>query len=98
MEDSIFLPTGTEGNSEIMYGTANFYSFFRHFHCLYERLIKARALAGKELEAELEKKSELLSKYSDLIAKKKEELKGERYEQIYLKGLYSLLGSNIDAA
>lgn len=92
-----FLPVPSELNA-VMYGSANFYSFFRHFHCLYERIIKARALAGKGLEEELERRPELQSKYLSLSDEKKQQLQVERYEEIYLKGLRSLLYNAVDAA
>ncbi len=98
IEDALFLPTATSDHCNVMYGTADFYSFFRHFHCLYERLIKARTFAGKALEADLEKRPELATKFSALLGKKRDELKTERYEQVYLKGLYAYLRGNIDAA
>ena len=96
-DDKIFLPSASDFNS-VMYATVNFYSFFRHFHCLYERLIKARVLADKGLEEELERKPELKVKYDSLTEEKKAELKAERYEQMYVKGLNSLLNGNIDTA
>jgi len=96
LEDAMFLPKPVKNESEILYGTASFYSFFRHFHCLYERLIKARELAENGLDSELEKKPEIQGKFKEILAKKKAELISERYEQIYLKGLYSLLRNNID--
>lgn len=92
-----FLPTASELNA-VMYGSVNFYSFFRHFHCLYERIIKARALAGKGLEEELERRPELQAKYSSLPVQTKDQLQSERYDQVYLKGLQSLLQNTIDVA
>eukprot|EP00826_Nyctotherus_ovalis_P063857 TRINITY_DN9363_c0_g5_i2.p1 TRINITY_DN9363_c0_g5~~TRINITY_DN9363_c0_g5_i2.p1 ORF type:complete len:514 (+),score=148.58 TRINITY_DN9363_c0_g5_i2:1419-2960(+) len=103
MEDNIpkeerqFLPVPSELNA-VMYGSVNFYSFFRHFHCLYERIIKARALAGKGLEEELERRPELLAIYRALTEEKKLLLQVERYEEIYVKGLKSLLYGAIDIA
>jgi len=91
------LPVLSELNA-VMYGSVNFYSFFRHFHCLYERVIKARALVAKGLEEELERRPELQSKYSGLTEERKQLLQSERYEEIYLKGLRSLLHNTIDAA
>ena len=96
-EERLFLPSASSLNA-VMYGTLNFYSFFRHFHCLYERLIKARTLGVKEFEDELAKKPGLKEKFEKLSEAKKEELKTERYRKVYLIGLNSILNGDIDAA
>eukprot|EP00826_Nyctotherus_ovalis_P041155 TRINITY_DN4112_c0_g4_i1.p1 TRINITY_DN4112_c0_g4~~TRINITY_DN4112_c0_g4_i1.p1 ORF type:complete len:431 (+),score=132.31 TRINITY_DN4112_c0_g4_i1:75-1367(+) len=94
MESAMFLPAG----KNVFYTNANFYSFFRHFYCLYERLIKAKALSGEEIETQIKNKTNLEAKYTEKWKEKKDELKIEVYKQIYLKGLYSLLSSTIDTA
>jgi histone deacetylase complex regulatory component SIN3 len=96
-ENMHFLPSSAELNA-VMYGTVNFYSFFRHFHCLYERLIKARVLATKGLEEVIEGKIELRNKYANLTEEKKKELQDEQYEEIYIRGLNALIHGNIDTA
>ena len=95
-ENSNFLPTGSSKN--ILYASVHFYSFFRQFHCLYERLIKAKALAASSFDLELEKRQEFAAKYAQVLSEKNAELKAERYEKIYLKGLCSLLRGSVDAA
>ena len=89
-DKAMFLPI----EDNVLYANCNFYSFFRHFYCLYERLIKARILAGNCIEAEV--KANIDSKYIELWNKESDKFKKEGYEQIYLKGLYSLLGNSID--
>ncbi len=45
--ESRFLPVVMEGDS-ILYATHYFYSFFRHFFCLYERIIKVVHIYNNE--------------------------------------------------
>lgn len=97
-EDCIFLPISGEAKLNILYGTQSIYSFFRHFHCLYERLIKARTLAASHFEEELEKRPDLIAKMEPMLSQKKEEFKSERYELIYLRCLCSILRGNLEAA
>ncbi len=98
MEDALFLPIANSERCSVMYGTANFYSFFRHFHCLYERLIKARNFAGKGFDGDLEKKPELAARFASVLGRRVDEFKAERYEQIFTKGLYAYLKGTIDTA
>jgi paired amphipathic helix protein Sin3a len=91
-DNARFLPS-LVGVNTVMYGTQEFYSFFRHFHCLYERLIKARVLAKKGVEEELEKRKNLQ------LANKRIEILGKsQYEEVYLRCLKSLLHGSIDTA
>lgn len=94
-EDSMFLPCN---NLNILYGTVHIYSFFRHFHCLYERLIKARTLSGIAFDSEIEKRPEIIVKLEPAFSSKKEEFKAERYDVIYLRSLRSLLRGTVDAS
>jgi len=94
LENSMFFPI----RKNVFYGNANFYSFFRHFFCLYERLIKARELAGEDMELKVKSKSNIEAKHLEIWEEKKEELKKEIYRQVYLKGLYSVLSNTIDTA
>jgi hypothetical protein len=96
IEHCLFFPPADPSKNNVLFGNAHFYSFLRHFHCLYERLIKARILAEKAFDSELAKKPELLTKYSVLLAKKQGEYKQERYENVYMKGLCVFLRGNID--
>ena len=97
IEEAMFLPIKTN-KSNILYGDANFYSFFMHFYCLYERIIKAKSLANINIETEIKGKTNLEPKYVDIWKKSQEIFRKEQYEEIYLKGLYSLLSNSIDTA
>ena len=92
----LFLPKSTNENM-VLYGTVNFYSFFRNFHCLYERIIKAMNLAERGLEEQLERNPKLQTAYKVLSNEKKESLINERYEQIFIRGLRSALRGDIDS-
>jgi histone deacetylase complex regulatory component SIN3 len=96
-ENSLFLP---KNFCNVIFAPPHFYSFLRHFHCLYERLIKARNIAASCFESDIEKSPELSAKVDAMMnsPNKKLELKTERYEQIFLKGLCSLMKGQVDPA
>jgi len=91
-DNARFLPSSV-GLNAVMYGTQEFYSFFRHFHCLYERLIKARVLGKRGVEEELERRENL-----QLQDEKNAILERSQYEEVYLRCLKSLLHGTIDTA
>eukprot|EP00826_Nyctotherus_ovalis_P008122 TRINITY_DN12096_c0_g1_i2.p1 TRINITY_DN12096_c0_g1~~TRINITY_DN12096_c0_g1_i2.p1 ORF type:complete len:757 (-),score=151.79 TRINITY_DN12096_c0_g1_i2:147-2417(-) len=85
-----FSPTPRESKA-VLYGTLEFYSFFRYFHCIYERLMKGRVLAGKGVEEKMRKRSG--SRIQEMYMDK---LKREQYEEIYMRGLNLLLSNRME--
>lgn len=87
-----FLPNPRESKA-VFYGTLEFYSFFRFFHCIYERLMKGRVLAARGVEEKIKKRS-----HQRMQEQHKERLKQEQFEDVYMRGLNLLLSNRMENA
>jgi len=94
---SKFLPSyNNTGITNLLYSGQYFYSFFRHIHCLYERLRAAYFLIENCFEQEIETNVEAKTKFADLIKENKRKFINERYEQIFLPTIITYLQGEID--
>jgi histone deacetylase complex regulatory component SIN3 len=88
-QEARFIPMFNSSESNLLFGGQEFYSFFRHLHCLYERLKVAHDYIGQAFEQELECKPEIYSAFSSFIKENKEQIREERYGKIFFPSVVS---------
>lgn len=77
-------------NYKLMYGTQQFYIFFKQFYTIYERIIKAKDLINQKVDEDLVQRNDE-SLQSRII-----ELKNERFD-IFLGGVLCAMQGSLEA-
>lgn len=84
-----FIPVFKADEASLFYGGQRFYSFFRHLHCLYERLKVANTFINQAFEQELERRPEINATFGSFIKENIEQIRKERYIDIFFPSTIS---------
>jgi len=91
-----FWPKYLPDQHNLFYASRQFYDFFRNFHFIYERLKATYNNIQSTLESEIERRPEIYSKHEADLKDHMEEIRNERYKQIFYRGLTSYILGELD--